>query len=397
MSDVKRIGVMMQLDRPFKRHVSTYSGILDYARKHPDWQVVVDDWADRSLPAKPGTPAPYHGIIGRIGKLGAERAKRLDLPAVNVWFSSPAHGLPGVFPDFAASGRLVADHLQSRGFRHLAALLQTDDKSAACQATAMEAFARDAGVDDGLGAVVLDEPATYDDWRRGVQAIERWMACWKVPLGLLVLDPAWARVIVEQAKVRGWRVPDQIAIVCSTNDEMHCEQPEPGLSAVELPFEQIGYEAARMLDELIDGKREGRSPFAEPQTVILPPVGIVSRKSTDFFAVEDPLVGHALRFIAGHLHKPLDVTKVARAVGVARRTLDAWFEKSLGVSVAVEISRLRIERVKRELTAGQDSIEAIARRTGFASTRTLNDQFKRSTGMTPTAFREQGQMRDAGA
>lgn len=391
MSDVKRIGVMMQLDRPFKRHVSTYSGILEYARKHPEWRVVVDEWADRSLPAKRGTQAPYDGIIGRIGKLGAERARRLDLPAVNVWFSSPAHGLPGVFPDFVASGRLVADHLLGRGFRHLAALLQAGDKGAAGQASGMEAFAREAGVDGWLGNVVLDEPATYDDWRRGVQAIERWMSSWKVPLGLLVLDPSWVRVIVEQAKERGWRVPDQIAIVCSTNDELHCEQPEPGLSAVELPFEQIGFEAARMLDELIDGKREGRSPFAEPKTVILPPVGIVSRHSTDFFAVEDPLVGQALRYIAGHLHKPLDVTTVAKAIGAARRTLDAWFEKSLGVTVAVEISRLRIERVKRELAAGQDSIEAIARRTGFASTRTLNDQFKRSTGMTPTAFREQGQ------
>jgi LacI family transcriptional regulator len=208
-----------------------------------------------------------------------------------------------------------------------------------------------------------------------------------------VRDPVWARLIVERAKDRGWRVPDQIAILCSTNDELQCEQPKPGLTAIELPGEQVGYEAARMLDQLIDAKREGRSPFADPKTVHVPPVGIVSRHSTDFFAVDDPLVGQALHYIAGHLHKPLDATSVAKAIGAARRTLDAWFVKSLGMTVATEIARLRIERVKRELAAGSDAIEAIAHRTGFASTRTLNDQFKRSTGMSPTAFREQGKRR----
>lgn len=88
MGGVKRIAVMMQLDQPFKRHVSVYGGILAYAKEHRDWHVVVDEWADRSLPAKRGKPVPYDGIVGRIGQLGAERAHRLDLPAVNVWRSA---------------------------------------------------------------------------------------------------------------------------------------------------------------------------------------------------------------------------------------------------------------------------------------------------------------------
>jgi LacI family transcriptional regulator len=218
------------------------------------------------------------------------------------------------------------------------------------------------------------------------------MDSWKLPLGLVVLDPAWARTIIELAHDRGWHVPEQIAIVCTHNDDLHCEHPEPGITAVETPQEQCGYEAARLLDGLITAKRKGQSPFANPQTVLLPPVGIVTRHSTDFFAVENPLVGQALRFIAAHLHKPLDVAAVAKEFRVARRTLDAWFEQALGVTVAAEITRLRIERVKRELTAGSDPIEAIARRTGFASTRTLNDQFLRTVGMPPSVFRKQGKV-----
>lgn len=389
MGDVKRIGVMMDLDKPYKRHLVVFRGIQEYARRHTDWKLIVDEWADQSLPSRCGLPVPYDAIIGRITKLGGNRARRLGIPAVNLWISSPAKDLPGVFPDYVTCGQLVAEHLLSRGFRYLAALRQTDDIGLLRQAAAMKSFAEGAGFDGWLGILSIVNPSNHGEWRQGVAAVERWMDSWKLPLGLLVADTLWARVIVELAHERGWHCPEQVAIVCPHNDELHCDHPEPGLSAIELPDEQRGYEAARMLDGLMDARRQGKSPGTNPKTVLLPPVGIVARHSTDFFAVADPLVGQALRFIASHLHKPLEVGAVARELGVARRTLDDWFQKSLGVTVAAEIARLRIERVKRELMSTADSIEAIARRTGFANTRTLNNHFRKSVGMAPSAFREQ--------
>jgi LacI family transcriptional regulator len=391
MGKAKRVGVMMQLDRPFKRHVSVYEGILAYARNRADWHLVIDEWADSSLSANRGDPPPYDGIVGRIGTAAAARARRVDVPIVNVWLSSPAKGLPGVFPDYAASGKLVADHLLGRGFRYLAAFLETNDKGTALQVAAMKKCAEEAVTCAGwIGTVAAGPVNNHGTWLQVLKRIERWMDGWKLPIGLLVRDPVWARVIIERAQERGWLVPQQVAVVCSHNDELYCEHPEPGLTALELPDERIGSEAAALLDGLIDRKRRGKSPFADPETLILPPMGIVSRQSTDFFTVDDPFVGGALRFIAENLHRPLDVARVAKAVGTSRRALDDRFRKSLGVTVVAEIMRLRIERVKRELAAGQDTIDAIALRTGFASTRTLNDQFLRSTGMSPSAFREQG-------
>jgi LacI family transcriptional regulator len=387
VADVKRIGVMMDLDQPYKRHVLVYAGIVEYARRHPDWKLIVDEWADQSLPARPGHTVPYDGIIGRMTKLGADRARRLDLPAVNVWLASPARGLPGVLPNFTEAGRLVAEHLLSRGFRHLAALRQHDEVGVRLQARAMKAFAEEAGCDSWLGIETIIDPGNYSEWRQGARAIERWMATWKLPLGLLVMDARWARVIVELAHERGWHCPEQIAIVCPHNDETHCDHPEPGLTAVAWPDEQQGYKAAEMLDGLIEAKRQGTSPFADPQAVFMSPVGIVARHSTDFFAVTNPLVGQALRYIAAQLHRPLDVKTVAKSLGVARRTLDGWFRDSIGATVATEIARLRVERVKRELLAGPDTIEVIAMRTGFATTRTLNNLFRKHTGLSPSDFR----------
>ena len=186
MGDVKRIGVMMDLDQPYRRHVVVYAGIVEYARRHPDWKLIVDEWADQSLPAGPGRPVPYDGIIGRITKLGGDRARRLDLPAVNVWLASPARRLPGVFPDFDMSGTLVAEHLLNRGFRYLAALRQHDDVGVLLQARAMKAFAEEAGCDGWLGIKTIVNPGNYSEWRQGARDIERWMVTGKLPIGLLV-------------------------------------------------------------------------------------------------------------------------------------------------------------------------------------------------------------------
>jgi LacI family transcriptional regulator len=388
MSQQKRIGVMMDLDKPHKRHVSVFAGIHKYARERRDWKLVVDEWADFSLPSKRGSHSPYDGIIGRMSVLGATRAKRLKVPAVNLWLSSPAKGLHGVFPDFAKSGALVADHLISRGFRHLAAVTQPDDTGSFRQAAAMEQWAKRGDCDGWLGNLALAQPEGHEEWRDAVKMLGRWMDDWSLPIGLLVREPGFARLIIEMAIDRGWNVPQQVAIVCSTNEDTQCEHPEPGLTAVEMPYEDCGYEAAQLLDRLIDSKRQGGDPFHAPETILLAPVAIVTRHSTDFFAVNDSLVQRAMRYIAANLAKPLSPVSVAKQMKVSRRTLDMRFMAALGVTVSTEIARLRIERVKRELAApGNRKVADVAEQTGFASTRTLNDLFMKTVGMTPNEFR----------
>jgi LacI family transcriptional regulator len=388
MSEVKRVGVMMDLDKPHRRHVGMFAGIHEYAREQSDWRLIVDDWADHTLGGSRAEAPRYDGIIGRITALGAKQARRLSVPAVNVWKSSPAKDVPAVFSDFPVSGRLVAEHLLSRGFLNMAAFIRFDDQAAVSQLAAMKEAAEAAGLARWCGTLGIPWASTHREWEQTVQAVLRWMDGFTLPVGLLVLEPGHARLIVELAHERGWHIPHDVAIVCTMNDDALCEHPEPGLTCVEIPHELCGYEAAKMLDDLIDARRLGGDPFANPQTLIVPNVGIVSRFSTDFFAVADPLVQTALRYIAAHLSQPLSVEAVVNHMMVSRRTLDAKFHEAVGSTVAAEINRLRMERVKRELARGDDSIAAIARRTGFASVRTFNQRFQKTVGMSPRAFRQ---------
>lgn len=408
MDPRKRIAVMMDLDKIYKRHVATFAGILRYAR-HADWHLINNDWADRMLPARAGAPTPYDGLIGRITALGASRARRLGLPVVNLWFNAPNRAtLPGVFPDFSASGREQAEHLLSRGFLNLGVLSHRDDQGFVLEADAFEQTARAANCRQllrvdlttgrkkarmGIGALDM---ADYAQWKRAVGLIDRWMDEWKLPIGLFIFNITTARLVIERCEERGWRIPEDVAIVSGRNDETTCEASSPSISSIELPFERSGYEAARMLDELIDekvklgrSKRRTRARPTDPRVILLPPVGVVARQSTDFHAVDDGLVRKALGYIDLNLHRPIAIDDIAKYVGVSRATIVNRFRQHLGRSINKELQRLRIERVKRELAGSDAPIYEIAPKAGFSSVRNLNKVFNKLMKCTPGEYREQ--------
>lgn len=395
----RRIAVQMQISEPFNRHIGVFAGIHEYARGPGDWHLVVDEWAGHTLPSRGDKPAPYDGLVGRISPQVARRARRLELPTVNVQFSSPVRGLPGVYPDHVACGRLRAEHLLARGFQNFG-LLHEDSRGSLLESETFERILREANC-VGFSKVVLNSKAgdhtrdetSYGEWQRTMKMIDRWMKKWELPIGLYIQDIHIARVVIEKCSDRGWRVPEDVAIVSGYNETELCEMPEPAITSLEVPYKQIGYEAARLLDQLIDAKhdkaknRRARKPEADtPKTILLAPVGIVARRSTDFFAVDDEVVRRALQFMAANFHEPLAVNTIASEVKVSRRTLENRFREMLGRTVASEILRLRLERVKRELIGSDLPIYQIARRVGFGSRRTLNEQFRAKVGCSPREY-----------
>lgn len=398
----RRIAVQMQLEYAYRRHTDVFAGICEYAQTRPNWRIIIDEWADHTLPARGSQPPPFEGLIGRISDQGARRAKRLGLPVVNVWFNSPAvDQVAGVFPDYLVAGRMRAEHLLTRGFRSFGAVVHKSHRANDVQAAGFEQTIRQAGVDEFHAVAVhsLDRsiPGAFRIWRRDRVVLERWLDRLRLPIGLYVFEIHAAREIIEMCRNRGWRVPQDVAIVAGVNEGGMCERPEPSLSSLELPYEQVGREAARLLDQLIDEnqnrcKRRRNAATAElrkPETILFPPVGVVARRSTDFHAVDDPLVRHALRYIDDNLHKQITIDSLAAALDVSRRTLTNHFRDHLQRSVVDEIQRLRLERVKRELTAAESPIAQIARNVGYGSPRTLNKAFQAEVGCTPREYRKQ--------
>jgi LacI family transcriptional regulator len=224
---------------------------------------------------------------------------------------------------------------------------------------------------------------------------------WELPVGLATGNDIFARLFTEMAHERGWQIPRDMAIISCLNEASLCEKPRPALTSVEIGYERIGYEAARLLETLMDetAATKGKASAAtrsrgarrseKPRHVIIPPVGVVVRESTDFFGSSDEFVTQAQTYIAQHCHEHLEVRDVAEHFEVSTKTLQTRFAAVLKHTVAEEICRIRLEKAKRELVSGRRPINDIAMRAGFGSNAQMCAVFRREVGISPRQYRKE--------
>lgn len=382
----RRVAFMLDLQWSYKRHASIFAGTQQYAREQ-NWESIVDEFAEDTLSAHSTKAVPYDGVIARASRKLMHRATRLKVPLVNVWFSSPVWNLvPGVYADCQAMGRLRAEHLLARGLRRFAGLIFENDRGMAVEMGAFKTALAEAGCSCHVAKVSLKPTSSLKLWRKTERTIESWMDDWKLPMGVFVGGDSEGRIVAQMCRNRGWRVPEDVAIIAGHNEETFCEGSRPTLTSVEVGYGRIGYQAARLLDQLMNGAAPPKTPL------LLPPVNVVVRESTDFFAVDDTLVAAALQFIAAKSHQDIGPDDVARAVAAGTRTLQRRFHKHLTHSIATEIRRVRIERAKRELAQSNRSLKEIARNVGFGEAIRMYEVFCRELGVSPSKYRHQRQI-----
>jgi LacI family transcriptional regulator len=94
-----------------------------------------------------------------------------------------------------------------------------------------------------------------------------------------------------------------------------------------------------------------------------------------------------VRFIRERAHAGIDVADVVAHARTSRRWLEQRFRKQLDRTPAEEIRRVKIERVRRLLAAGDEPLEDVASACGFDYAEVMTRVFRRETGMTPSAYR----------
>ncbi len=157
----------------------------------------------------------------------------------------------------------------------------------------------------------------------------------------------------------------------------------PPLSSVQQNPERAGYEAATLLDKLLDG----HSPPEDP--LVIEPLGIVRRQSTDIVAVNDSEVAAAIRYIRANAFGGICVNDVLDNTHISRSTLERRFTRLLGRSPKVEILRTQLEQVKQLLLTTDYPLGKISRMTGFSYTESMCYSFKRTFGQTPGQYRNE--------
>ena len=219
------------------------------------------------------------------------------------------------------------------------------------------------------------------NWPAQQKDLMRWLTRLPTPVAVLTWATERGRDVIEACRELGLLVPEQIAVLASDDDDVLNDVCNPPLSGIELGARRIGHEAASLLDRLMHGDPPPRKP------ILLPPVGVRTRQSTDTLAIEDHDVAQAVEFIRNHAAEPIQVSDVLRVVPVSRSRLERQFIKVLGRTPAAEIRRVHLERAKQLLATTDMPIPKIAYAAGFSSAEYMSCAFKSETGLAPHRYR----------
>ena len=313
------------------------------------------------------------------------RLRRRGIPVVDMTAEHPEIRIPRVCLDSRAIGRMAAEHFAERNFRHAAWFsthwTHTHAVRFASFAETWATLSRTAGPPQRH---VLMEEMPRSRWNDS-RAVGRWFASIlrnaPKPLAVFCPGPAESSRVAAECRACGIAVPEEVAILCTGDDQMPCENQAVPLSCIIVGGERQGYEAAALLDRLIDGEEPPK------EAVTVPPGGIAVRASTDRIAASDPVVAKALALIAENLARPWGVAQLCTALSVESRTLHRRFVEELGRPPGREILRQRLAKARKLLGDTDMTLAEIAAQCGLCHASYLSNLFRRETGLSPRAWR----------
>lgn len=355
-------------------------GIRDYAERHTNWRFLISP-ETHYLPPTALEGWDGDGVICLANSAEDIRILRsLKCPVVNLSGAAEDPVFPRVRPDYQRIGQMAAWHLLDRGYRRFGFYGVTDVWYSSCYESGFrnELEAR------GLDCSVLHVPATFGQktrWDTGQGELELWLGTLKPPFAVMAAHDPRAAMVIRACERVGLRVPEDIAVIGVNNDTTACESCRPPLTSIERNDTEIGTQAARLLDRLIQNK-----PIP-PEERIVEPGALRERSSTDSLAVDHPDLLTAVEWVRENYREPVGVSDMVDSNSRSRRWLEDAFLEQLGCTPRSFIFRLRIREAKRLLTEEPDLTPGdVAKRCGYSGTRQMNAHFRTELGVAAKDF-----------
>lgn len=220
-------------------------------------------------------------------------------------------------------------------------------------------------------------------WEAAAEGLASWLKSLTEPTGIIVATDARARQLLQVIDELGIPIPEHLAVVGIDNEEVTRYLSRIPLSSVEQGVRMMGYQAAQMLDTLLNGE-----PL-EHDRVIVPPEKVHARLSSDYRSVTDPDVIRAQHYIRLNACKGLKVEQVLDYLHVSRSHLDNKFKQALGYSIHHEIHTNKLNKALELLNHTKLSIAEISTASGYPTVQYMYAIFKKEFNRTPNSFREE--------
>lgn len=394
---MKQIAVMIETSRAYGR--ALMEGIAAYAQQAGDWKL--RSLANGRVTAK--TLRGYDGLIIRLAdRTLASAIRATGLPAVDVYGDRPpetkvdktkgdrpqADGdIPVADGDHRLTGEMAADFFQKRGFQHFAwcgvdGLSFSDQRGDGfCRALEVKGFTPLRYTRPRR--IRADSSLFYDERLDRVPdaaELAKWLQSLPHPTAVFCCHDYRAYQLMLVASDLGLRIPHELAILGVDNDTTLCSFAPVPISSIDPNAFQVGFAAARMLKDAMDGRRVGSSAVA--------PSRIVERESTEFIPVETPWLSDALMFIEKNYARGISAADVIRRAGRSSTFVERVFRQKTGVSILAYLTRLRMAEAESLLATTDLMVKEIGLRCGYRSAQYFCRVFTSYHGRSPLAVRE---------
>jgi LacI family transcriptional regulator len=375
--------IALLLDSRYRLHGEMIEGVRRYCRNKPDWlfRVIQPNQPQQAVAAALDWPAD--GMIAAYLSRPYTRETTDGVPTVCIGSKPWKAASAWVTYDQDAIGRLAASTLARHPIASAGCIIYPSHSGALLQAEGFRAAMQQAGIPCQIfqeRQVTGSAADSYEHLSRQGVTLAHWLSELPKPCGIYGWHDELCLFVLDVAREVGIESPRDLLMVSTGNDSRLCGISTPPFSSIEIPFLQAGWEAARLLDNILRGE-----PPEAP--VVLPPLSVHERQSTAWVGTGDPLVLQALTLIDRGWLDHRTVADLCRELGCKRRTLERRFRAELKKTVHEALQEHRVRLAIAMLRDGVYSVAAIARECGFKASTTLEALLKKQTGRLPREFR----------
>jgi LacI family transcriptional regulator len=322
------------------------------------------------------------GIIGQLyNDAGIEKFIEAGIPVIAQDFKERFKEIPNITGSHKEAGEMGADYFLKKGFKNFAFYGFKDIVWSRERAEGFEERIAKSGHKVHYFEHVMAR--STEIWYYKPSSLSQWLKSLPKPIALMACDDNQGQHITEACRHSKIRIPEEVAVLGVDNDEMVCEFSDPPLSSIGQDAEKGGYDAAKLLHEMI---KNGTAEFYD---IVVRPTQVITRQSTDIYATNDAYIATSLKYIHQNIDKNLQVDDVVKQVPLSRRALEKRFLDITGYPIYKYIFNLRIEKLSQKLLETDLTVFEIALEMGLTDSKNIARQFKQIKGCTPIEYRNQ--------
>lgn len=379
-----RITLLFNANKVYDRQI--VEGVGEYLQASQcDWDIFIDedfrcridnvkDWLGDGVIADFDDPqierALSHVTVPVIG-VGGSYHRVEDYPPVNY-----------IATDNYALVHQAFMHLKEKGLNHFAFYSIPPDPSRRWATEREHAFQQ--LVDEGRyrSSMYHGMETAPENWKHAQNRLADWLQNLPAHTGIIAVTDARARHLLQVCEHLDIAVPEKLCVIGIDNEELTRYLSRVALSSVAQGSRQMGYQAAKLLHKML---RQVDMPL---QRILVPPIKVIERRSTDYRSLRDPAVIQAMHFIRYHACKGIKVEQVLDSVGISRSNLEKRFKEETGNTIHGLIHQEKLNRASEFLAASTLAINEISQMCGYPSLQYFYSVFKKEHGITPKEYRD---------